>query len=64
VEEQTEKTQYELSKMIEYARILNIENKRLNESLLGVLKKMNQINEKTIAIIYRACFEILPSRQV
>lgn len=64
VEEQTEKTLFELSKMVEYYRILHLEEKKLSESLIGVLKQMNEINEKTIAIIYRACFEILPSKHL
>lgn len=63
MEEQSERTISELEKIIENFRHMNLKGYIFENSDHTMLKNMNLLNEKTVAIIYRICFEILPGRK-
>lgn len=62
MDEQSERTLGELEKILEHFRHMHMEKFQLEESDYITLRNMNILIEKTIAIIYRICFEILPGR--
>lgn len=60
LDEQATKTLEELERIIWEVKNYPTEIKNMKESTERILNTMNILCEKTVALIYRICFELLP----
>ena len=60
LDEQASKTLDELEKIIYQMKNIPTEQKSVSKSVSRILNQLNRLSEKTIALVYRICFELLP----